>query len=551
MSGSPPPAASAGLRTAAPHGRGAQAVIRRIILFALLFALVTIAASGLSGLLERAIGAGGVLVDTGAGLALALAFALIGAPLAAVLWWWLRRRLADPFERASLVWALYLTAMTLTALIVATLSLGSAAAAGVDGRWRPGELATGLVWAGVWLWHRQMRRNAASTPTRLVDVPVSLSALFGLVVAASGAVSALAALLSEALSGVAPVLIASEHWAVPVLRGLVWLALGALEWWWHWFREGARRAPGAFAAVLLVIVIGASAATALFSLGTVVFVLLRVLFDTDPLAEVLAPMDVAVSAVLVGAFVWVYHASVLAARSERVRGAGRLVVSAIALIGAASGFGVVVNALLAAVGPALVDDDPRTLLLGGISALVVGVPAWVIAWRPARTVTTADAADPARRVYLIVVFGASAVVGLVTLLIIGYRLFEFLLDAGGAAGLLERIRAPLGLLSATAVVFGYHFAIWRRDRALAPAAAPPDVIGRVILVAGDDADELARRIRSATGAAVTVWRAAAADGPTTDADAAAVVHALDGLAAARVLVVTSSGGAPQVVPLAD
>ena len=45
--------------------------------------------------------------------------------------------------------------------------------------------------------------------------------------------------------------------------------------------------------------------------------------------------------------------------------------------------------------------------------------------------TAEEAADPARRVYLVAVFGASAVVAIVTLLIIGYRLFEFALEAGG------------------------------------------------------------------------------------------------------------------------
>ncbi len=357
------------------------------------------------------------------------------------------------------------------------------ASAGIDGEWRPESLSTGLVWAGVWVWHRRMRRSAATAPTRLTHLPVELSALYGLVVGVSGGIAALAAVISEALD--AQVLVSSQSWLVPVLQAVVWCAMGVLVWWWHWFRENARAAPGAFASVLLVIVIGGAAATTLFSLGTALFVLLRVLFDTDPTAEILAPLDTALAAALVGAVVWVYHARVLAARSDQTRRAGRLVVSAIALIGAASGFGVIVNALLATFGRTLVDDDPRTLLLGGISALVVGAPAWWLAWRPDRR-TPADAADPARRVYLVAVFGASAVVGLVTLLIIGYFVFESLLDVQGAGGLLERIRVPLGLLSATAVVFGYHFAVWRRDRAAAPRVVKRG-IGRVILVTAGDA----------------------------------------------------------------
>ena len=112
-------------------GGGAGAVVRRIILLSLLFALVTVAAIGISGLLQRAIGLQQVLAEGEAPLARALAFAVIGTPVAAVLWWWQRRRLADPAERASLVWTLYLTAMTLTALVTATVSLALTANGGL------------------------------------------------------------------------------------------------------------------------------------------------------------------------------------------------------------------------------------------------------------------------------------------------------------------------------------------------------------------------------------------------------------------------------------
>jgi len=526
---------------------GAGTVVRRIILFLILFALVVIAAIGLSGLVERIFGADRVIAGDDAGLARSLAFTLIGVPLAAVLWWWQRRRLiADAAERASLVWALYLTAMTLTALIEATVLLASAASAGIDGEWRPGELSAGVVWLGVWVWHRHMRRSAATAPTRLSDLPVELSAVYGLVVAASGAIAALAAVISQALD--VQVLVSSQSWLVQVAQALVWCAVGVLVWWWHWFRERAIAAPGGFAAVLLVIVVGAAAAATLYALGTLLFVVLRLLFDTDSAAEVLAPLEVACATALVGGVVWVYHGRVLATRSDQTRRAGRLVVSGIALIGAASGFGVIVNALLATFTQTLVDDDPRTLLLGGISALVVGAPAWWLAWRPDRR-TPADAADPARRVYLVAVFGASAIVGLVTLLIIGYFVFESLL-VDGADALVERIRAPLGLLSATAVVFGYHFAVWRGDRALAPKPVKRE-IGRIVLVTAGDAAGVAAQIRSAVGAPVTVWSAQDADVHLEDAAMPALLGSLQGISAPRVLVVADPAGGARVIPLAD
>ncbi|MGZ8804270.1 MAG: DUF5671 domain-containing protein [Microbacterium sp.] len=530
----------------------AQSVVRRVIVFVILFALVVIAATGVSGLLDRLIGASQVLFADDTELALSLAFALIGAPLAAVLWWWERRRLAaDPAERASLVWALYLIAMSFVSLVSATTALAATAAAGIDGEWNPRALSTGLVWSGVWVWHRHMRRSPVTAPTRLADVPVVLGAVYGLAVAAAGAVTAIAVLISQALSALSLLLVSSQHWVVAALQALVWCVIGALVWWWHWFRERAKSATGPFAGVMLVVVAAAAAAVTLFAIGTILFVVLRALFDDDPLTEVLSALDVAIAAGLIGAIVWAYSAHVLAGRSETMRAAGRLVISAIALIGAASGFGVVVNALLATLGDRLVDDDPRTLLLGGLSALVVGAPVWWVAWRPARPVTADEAADPARRVYLVAVFGASAIVAIITLLIIGYRLFEFGLDAGGSAGLVERVRAPLGLLAATAVVFGYHFAIWRRDRALAATIARRQTIGKVVLVSAGDVTALVEAIRAETGAAVSLWSVAPGTPGVVAEDAPAVLGLLTATSAPRVLVIARDSGGVRAIPLAD
>ena len=102
--------------------------------------------------------------------------------------------------------------------------------------------------------------------------------------------------------------------------------------------------------------------------------------------------------------------------------------SGIGLAAAASGIGVIVNAILATTVSPLAASDERSLLLGGISALVVGGPVWWLSWKPTRHLEPAEIAQTSRRVYLIAVFGISAVVALIALLVVGYRLFEFWLD---------------------------------------------------------------------------------------------------------------------------
>lgn len=538
--------------TSSSFGR-AQSIVRRVIVFTILFALVVIVAIGLSVLIDRAIGGPEFVSSTDSSLALSLAFVFIGAPLTAVLWWWERRRVAtDVDERSSLGWALYATGMSVTSLIVAVVSLGGAASSAVEGEWNSGALAAGVVWTGVWLWHRHIRTTTVTAPTRLVGVADLLGAVFGLAVAASAAVSALSVLIAQVVEGGSAQLVGSSQWVEALLQSLIWCAVGALVWWWHWTRERAKDAVSAFATVVLVVILGVAAGTTLFATGTVIWVGLRLLLDTDPRVEILTPLDVAIGAALIGGIVWVYHARLLSARPLAARRAGRLVVSAVALIGAASGLGVIINALLMTVGGQLISGDPRTLLLGGVSALVVGAPAWFVTWRPDRVVPDDQATDPARRVYLVAIFGASAIVGIITLLIIGYRLFEFGLYQGSGAALVERIRAPLGLLVATGLVFGYHFTVWRADRRRAGTVQKRQTIGRVILITSDDdADELAATVRAQTGAPVAVWRATDDAARFGDEGTTRVLEALDGVSARRVLVIAEAGGGVRVVPLAE
>lgn len=510
---------------AAPAG-GTLASLRRLILYVLLFALVVIAATGLSGLLERLLTSASVLVSGGvAGLALSLAFTLIGGPLALLLWWFVWRRLDDESERTAAGWGFYLTAMYAFSLILFTTSFLNVASSFIGTQKAAWEspLANGLVWAGIWLWHRWMWKHPAKPSTHLEDVRAVVGSVFGLLLGAGAGIAALSALLDVAIRGF-PLTAAVEPWWYPVLRSLVWAAGGALVWWWHWFREGGRRfQTGLVDAAMIAVGIFVAGAAALGGLGVVLFVLLRLAFDrSDPENLLLEPLAPAIASALIGALVWRYHRSESASRSGRTRRASLLVTSAVALAAAASGVGVVVNALLAAAVSPLAGSATRTLLLGGISSLLVGGPVWWLAWKPRHQPRTAAEIPPGRRVYLVAFFGVSAVVALISLLVIGYRLFEFLLGDVSGGSVIDRIRAPLGLLVAAGLVAGYHFALWRHDRALLAAEAPAGrrVIERLTLVCPRPAtiaesEALVRGVAEAVGGAkVTAWWRAD-DGGTT------------------------------------
>lgn len=534
-----------------PKGGAAQPAIRRLIVFTLLFVMVVVVAIGLSGLLGHLLDVGRALAASASvDLAQGLAFTLVGGSLAVVLWAVLWRKIGDEKERSSVGWGLYLAGMSAVSLITFATSLLITASSLVGGDWQPRTFSTGVVWAGVWAWHRWMLRHVDKSPTRLVTVSTVISSVFGLVIGVGGAVTALGTLLGAAIDGFAASVAVGDPWWRFTIEALVWAVGGAVVWWWHWIHDDARHLSTGFATVALVGVgvVGAVILT-LGGVMTIVFVLLRLAFDrTEPTLQILDPLPWGIAAAAVGSLVWAYHRGIAIRQSDASRQATRLTTSGVGLVAAASGIGVIVNSLLATMGTPLVGSDTRTLLLGGISALAVGGPVWWVVWKPTVLVDPIRVGSTGRRIYLIAVFGLSAVVVLITLLVIGFLVFEFVLGGVTGQSLIDRVRGPLGLLVATGLVAGYHYSVWMRDRsAIAAAPTKPKTIGHVILVTGSDPEPLRQVIDDVTGAGVTVWLRSDVDvdGPNEDQ----LSHALEGVTGKRVMVITGPRAQVDVIPL--
>ncbi len=93
----------------------------------------------------------------------------------------------------------YVAGMSVVSLVTSASSLLSAASNLVGGSWRPQTIATGLVWASVWLWHRRMAAHKERGPRSLSSVAPTLSAVYGLILGTGGAVTALGVLLDTAI----------------------------------------------------------------------------------------------------------------------------------------------------------------------------------------------------------------------------------------------------------------------------------------------------------------------------------------------------------------
>ncbi len=543
--------ASASSLSVTPAAGGVQTV-RRFITYALLAATVIIAASGLSGLLDRLFTLNRIEVSyDNYGLATSLASALVAGPLAALLWWLIWRDGTMARDRASILWPVSLVVMSTVALLVFTIALFSWIADTIRYGWNPAGLAIGIVWALVWVWHYWMWQHPAKGPTRLQGAAPALASLIGLTYGAGGLVSALAQLIDAAAdAGSRSVVVSDPLWQI-VAQSLVWAIGGALLWRWHWLRVGVRHHTFGFSTVLLVFITGI-ASLAVFAFGLII--LLSILLELatgpqQPLASLLDPLGSAIAGAAVAALVFTYHSRDVAERSAGVRAATSLATAGVSLAFAASGFGVTINALLATSSDALLVGDIRSLLLAGLSALVVGGVLWWLTWRPLEATEPQRVTTPGRRVYLVIIFGLSALVALITLLVIGFQLFSFLLDGGSGESFVERSRQALGLLAATGLVATYHFTIWRKDRASDPdlGLEPTHRISRVTLVSSGSNAELLEAVRTATGARVTVLQRA--EPVTREPDVAAVVAALEGVEASHVLLVAGAKGKVAVIPL--
>jgi hypothetical protein len=545
------------------HAESAGESLRRFFVFLLLLAAVLVAAFGAAGVVEAALPGPNPEREA---MARSLAFLVVGLPAAGWLAWLARRRfLADPAERSSLGWGLYLFAVLLTSLGgamiggIRTLHWAFGVGPGERGAFDPAAAAALIVWFAVWAGHWWLAAHAAPAERLQPHLLAGSAAGLGAGAAAAGASLGLTFswLYDRWFDGAAGALFDDD-----LRRVVAILLIGSVVWAWYWLVHGRRSSRTLLwhaYTVLLGVLGGMITAVVGISIG-----LDRALvwwFGDPGTADAVVHFDAlpgAAAALLVGLGVWVYHRLVLGPRRAGQRNemerAHDYVAAGAGLLTAAAGVTILLVGLIEALTPGGAgggEASASNTLMLAVTLLAVGAPLWGVFWRVAGRSRTADpqaeVASPSRRAFLFVLFGASAAAALGSLIAMMVTAFDDLLGGTFGSATVLDMRIPMALVITTGLLAGFHWSVYRRDRRISPASVRPAVREVVLVCCNGPAP--AEEIRDRTGARVRVWRTAGTvERPALDADIAEIVAAESH---ERVLVIARPEGGYEVIPFEE
>lgn len=490
-------------------------VARRLYLYVAAFIGLQMLGAGTSALLafivERwfggpPIGAEGAVLR----LAGAVALVVVGTPLWAGHWLFIRRDADRPEGQASPLRRLYLYAVLLVAALGALTASREALAMALTAIWRDrtalalvaplaSALVCGVIWAAHWRIasndRAEVERSGPNATLRRWYMVLMLWVSLGL--AAFGASALIHFLLQRFVFG-QPLL------TVQVLDSTATLAIGLGFWLAHelWSRRLVR-VPGPLQAdelasslrqVYLALVIVVALIASLTGLTAILAAAFRLLWGLETWPDAFAAQTTAAAAMAVALPVLFYHREqmVLAARlsgaAERVGTAQRLIsylVAAVSLVALYFGLsGLIATLLRSWVGAEVIGSIARQALSWYVATTIVTLPVYGLASRWSERVARSSAEEERaviRRIYLYagLLFGVIAAVAALTQFI---RLLLVTLLGQGGPGVVAQISELAGYAILGAAIAAAYAAGLRR------AGAARGSLGagwRVGIVAGE------------------------------------------------------------------
>ncbi|MBM4410591.1 MAG: hypothetical protein FJ037_04575 [Chloroflexi bacterium] len=563
--------------TGEASGDSGIGTVRRLFIYTLALVGLIFAAIGVAMVIAGALDAitGRVLVaERQQGLAVALAFSVVGAPAWLFFVWLAQRSVRDhDVECRSQVRRLYLGLArgVAVAVVAANAITAGRMLAGIEAS--RGEPWGALVaWGAVWFVHVRfaITEPPSTAATRLLDrFTAYFGALLGLVLLLGGAAGVIAASLSEAYDRTFRGSLISGDWTETLRASLVVMLVGAALWAWHWLRDLVRRDRLTTLWRVQVFLFGAllGVTLAVVPAALLLYAILEWSFGhpgSDTAAAHFASAPAALATLAIGLATWGYHRAVLTeAGVGRERGGPeriyRYLLAGAGLVATATA----VSTFIALAGEALgrpvtefvhLTGWWRNPLMRGVTLFFVGWPLWLRYWIETQRAVAQDIDErgaPSRRVYVFATVGIAIFALLVSLTVLLYQTFRAVLGGELGRALLNDARWAVAVAATTGSIAVYHFLVLREDNAvlLDEAAVVPPRLREVVLVSAVIAPELVAELERLPGVRVRGWRRldAADTAPLPETQREALVEAVAGEPASRLLVIVT-GGSFELVP---
>lgn len=477
--------------------------IRRLYFYAVAFISIEVVLWGVIGLL-RSISHAREVAGSASTLAQALSLILVGVPIFLIHWLWAQRTSAqDAEERASTVRAVFLYGILLGTLIPVvqnTLALINRtflsaanlytyrAIVGGSQTWADNLIAIVinlLIAAYFWNilkgeWRALSETENFAEIRRLYRF---IWMLYGLLMTVYGAQQALDYAFTLSVGNVL-----GSIGRETVVNAIALLVIGAPIWFFSWrilqdgLADSAERESYLRLGILYLLSLG-GVILVLAAGGTLIYTLLmQLLGEERTWAEFLQDIGSPISIGVPFGVIWAYYGTWLNRQfafdenEPRRAGKQRLYFYILSLVGLAATF-TAVSSLLSVVidlatGTMYVGSEGfRAPVSGALAALAVGLPLWLMTWRPmqAQALEEGSAGDHARRsvirkTYLYLVLFAAVIGGMVSA---GGLIFTLINAAlGGETGDFGRaVLDTLQLLILCVLLLLYHLSALRRDSA--------------------------------------------------------------------------------------
>ncbi|NND02483.1 MAG: hypothetical protein HKN91_06830, partial [Acidimicrobiia bacterium] len=195
-------------------------------------------------------------------------------------------------------------------------------------------------------------------------------------------------------------------------------------------------------------------------------------------------------------------------------------------------------------------DSDINVVLGSITLLVTGGPLWWGFWRRIQLIRSAqpesELRSRARRAYLALLFGVGGVTALISLVVAVFRFIEDLLDGNLGGGTFNDIAPALALVLTTGAIAGYHWVVFKEDRADTPAAIASPL--REVILLGITAPGAMAALAEQLDVRVRFWDRI--DEVPAPLDVSSLAAELADVSEERVLVMATPGGY-EIVPFAE